>query len=147
MYTPQKHQLEGGPVSFWATVCKTVRPMLSDRCPVCPVCNVVYCGQTVGWIKMKLGVKVGLGHIVLDGNPAPPKKGHSPSISGPCLLFPTAGWITMPLGTEVGISPNDIVLDGDRLATIDWAENCCAPFRGGTGSPSNNVAWAKATLC
>jgi len=20
---------------FWATVCKTVRPMLSDRCPVC----------------------------------------------------------------------------------------------------------------
>jgi len=28
---------------FWATVCKTVRPMLSDRCPVCPVlslCNV-----------------------------------------------------------------------------------------------------------
>jgi len=22
---------------FWATVCKTVRPMLSDRCPVCPV--------------------------------------------------------------------------------------------------------------
>jgi len=29
----------------------------------------VYCGQTVGWIKIKLGVKVGLGpgHIVLDG--------------------------------------------------------------------------------
>ena len=29
--------------NFWATVCKTVRPMLSDRClscPVCPVCNV-----------------------------------------------------------------------------------------------------------
>jgi len=30
---------------FWATVCKTVRPMLSDRClsvslSVCPVCNV-----------------------------------------------------------------------------------------------------------
>jgi len=34
----------------------------------------VYCGQTVGWIKMKLGVQVGLcpGHIVLDGAPAPP---------------------------------------------------------------------------
>ena len=31
--------------SFWATVCKTVRPMLPDRCPVClsvslSVCNV-----------------------------------------------------------------------------------------------------------
>jgi len=26
---------------FWANVCKTVRPMLSDRCPVClSVCNV-----------------------------------------------------------------------------------------------------------
>ena len=32
------------------------------------------CGQTVGWIKMKLGVEVGLrsGHVVLDGDPAPP---------------------------------------------------------------------------
>ena len=25
---------------FWATVCKTVRPMLSVRCLSCPVCNV-----------------------------------------------------------------------------------------------------------
>jgi len=58
---------------YRATVCKTVRPTLSDRClSVCPVClsvTLVYCGQTVGWIKMKLGVQVDLdpGHIVLDG--------------------------------------------------------------------------------
>jgi len=34
---------------------------------------LVYCGQTVGWIKMKLGMQLGLGpgHIVLDGDPAP----------------------------------------------------------------------------
>jgi len=35
----------------------------------------------VGWIKMKLGVQVGLGpgHIVSDGDPAPlPKKGAEP---------------------------------------------------------------------
>jgi len=34
---------------------------------------LMYCGQTVGRIKMKLGVQVGLGHgyIVLDGVPAP----------------------------------------------------------------------------
>ena len=41
----------------------------------------VYCGQTAGWIKMALGMEVGLGpgHIVLDGNPAPlPKKAQSP---------------------------------------------------------------------
>jgi len=35
--------------------------------------TLVYCGQTVGWIKMKLGTGVGLGpdHILLDGDPAP----------------------------------------------------------------------------
>ena len=33
----------------------------------------VYCGQTAGWIKMALGMEVGLrpGHIALDGDPAP----------------------------------------------------------------------------
>ena len=49
--------------------------MLSDRCPVlsCLSVTLVYCGQTVGWIKMKLGMQVGLvsGHIVLDGDLAP----------------------------------------------------------------------------
>ena len=38
----------------------------------------VYCGQTAEWIKMALGMEVGLGpvHIVLDGDTAPlPKKG------------------------------------------------------------------------
>ena len=85
---------------FWATVCKTVRPMLSDRCPVCLSClsclsvTLVHCGQTVGQIQMKLGTRVGLGpgHIVLDGEPAP-KKGHSPPPTfGPCLLWPN-GWM------------------------------------------------------
>jgi len=57
--------------------------MLSDHClSVCPVCDVraLWCGQTVGRIKMKLGTQVGLGpgHIVLDGDPAPPPKGAQP---------------------------------------------------------------------
>jgi len=36
--------------------------------------TLVYCGQTIGWIRMQLGMEVGLvpGHIVLDGDPAPP---------------------------------------------------------------------------
>jgi len=53
--------------AIWATVCKTDGPMLSVRCPVClSVCPsvclsclsvaFVHCGQTVGWIKMKLGM-------------------------------------------------------------------------------------------
>ena len=44
----------------------------------------VYCGQTAGWIKMTLGMAVGLGpvHIVLDGDTAPlPKRGQSPQFS------------------------------------------------------------------
>jgi len=52
----------------------------------------VHCDQTVGRIKMKLGMRVGLGpgHIVLDGDPAaPPPKGHSPHlIFRPYLLRP-----------------------------------------------------------
>jgi len=44
---------------YWATV------VLSDRCHVCPVlsvCNVGVLWPNVGWIKMKFGVEVGLGH-------------------------------------------------------------------------------------
>jgi len=44
---------------------------------------------------MKLGIEVGLGpgHIVLDGDPAAPQKGHSPApIIGPHLLWPN-GWM------------------------------------------------------
>jgi len=38
-------------------------------------------GRTAGWIKMPLGREVGLspGHIVLDGDPAPPQKGTAPN--------------------------------------------------------------------
>jgi len=67
----------------FARCCRTV---------VSPVLSVtlVYCGQTVGWIKMKLGVQVDLGpgHIVLDGEwglSSPqlslPKKGRAPKFS------------------------------------------------------------------
>ena len=90
--------------------------MLSDRFLTVLSVTLVYCGQTVGWIKMKLGVEVGLGpgHTVLDGDPSPPSpKGHSPQFSAHVCCGQTAGWIKMPLGREVGISPGDIVLDGD----------------------------------
>jgi len=40
----------------------------------------VYCGQTAGWIKMALGIEVGLspGDFVLDRDQTPPKKGAEP---------------------------------------------------------------------
>jgi len=50
----------------------------------------VYCGETAGWIRMPLGTDVGLGpgDIVLDGNPAPPRKGvQQPPLFGPCLYL------------------------------------------------------------
>jgi len=39
----------------------------------------VYCGQTDGWMKTPLGTEVDLspGYIVLDWDPAAPRKGHS----------------------------------------------------------------------
>jgi len=52
--------------------------VLSVCLSVCLSVTLVYCGQTVEWIKMKLGMEIGLrpGHIVLGGDPAPlPKKG------------------------------------------------------------------------
>jgi len=70
--------------SYWATVCKTVRPMLSDRC--LSVCDVRalwpngWTDQDETWHAGRLGP----GHIVLDGDPDPhPPKGHSPPIFGP----------------------------------------------------------------
>jgi len=57
--------------------------------------TLVYCGQTVGWIKMPLGTQIGLspGDIVLDGDPAASRKREQePPIFGPCLLWPN-GWI------------------------------------------------------
>jgi len=64
---------------------ETVHPTLSDRRPLVSVLSVyvdtVYCGQTVGWIRMSLGTEVGLspGDIVLGGDPAAPtERGTAP---------------------------------------------------------------------
>ena len=91
---------------------------LSDRClsylSVLSV-TLVYCGQTVGWIKMKLGMQVGLGHgqIVLDGDPAPPPQRDTAPNFRPICCGQMAGWIKMPLGTKVGLGPGYLVLRGD----------------------------------
>ena len=79
--------------------------------------TLVYCGQTVGRIKMKLGVRVGLGsgHIALDGDLAPPphKRDRAPQFSARIYCGQTAGLIKIPFGMEVGFGPDHIVLDGD----------------------------------
>jgi len=54
-------------------------PQKGEQSP--PISVHVYCGQTAGWMKLILGMEVGLsrGDFVLDGDPAPsPKRGRSP---------------------------------------------------------------------
>jgi len=82
--------------SFLGDVCKTVRPMLSDRCPVCPflsVCNVGVLWPN-GWMDQDataLGTEVNLGpgDVVLDGVPVPPKSAQ-PSSFRPMSIVATA---------------------------------------------------------
>jgi len=48
-----------------------------------------YCGQRAGYIKMPLGMEVGLspGDFVLDGDSAPsPKRGGAPPVFGPSIV-------------------------------------------------------------
>ena len=53
----------------------------------------VYCGQTARWIKMPLGMEIGLGrgHIVLDEDQAPLPKGAQPLNFRP-VSWPS-GWM------------------------------------------------------
>jgi len=105
-------------VNFWTTICKNGSPNAIEplSCPsVYLSVTLMYCGQTVGWIKMKLGMEVGLGpgHIVLNGDPAPLPKRAQPPILAHVYCGQTAECIKMPLGTEIGLGHGNIVLDGD----------------------------------
>ena len=78
---------------FCASVCKTVRPMLSDRCPVSlSVC--LSCLRRAlwpnGWTDQDETWHAGLGpgHIVLDRDPAPPPQRGTAANFRPILLQP-----------------------------------------------------------
>ena len=96
----------------------------------------VYCGQTAGWMKLVLGMEVGLsrGDFVLDGDPAPsPKGGRDPPQFWPHFYCgQTAGCIKMPLGTEVDLSPGNFVLDGDPAPSQkrSWSPGRSPPIFG-----------------
>jgi len=67
--------------------------MISDRRPVRLSVTLVYCGQTVGWIKMKLGTEVGLDHCVRRGpSPSPPLQKTRPNFR-PMSVVAINGWI------------------------------------------------------
>ena len=114
-----------GEMSFGATVCKTLRRMLSDHCLSCLSVMFVYFGQTATWIKIKLGTQLGLGpsHIVLDGDPAPPpQKGAEPPIFGPFLLWPNV-WMHQD-ATWYGSRPRP------RRLSVKWGSSSPAPKKG-----------------
>jgi len=68
------------------------RTVVVSVCLSCLSVTLMYCGQTVGWMKIKLGMQVGLGpgHIVF-GDPSPPKKWmgeehRTLQFFGPCIV-------------------------------------------------------------
>jgi len=82
---------------------------------------------------MPLGMEVGLspGDFVLDGDPALPQKGRSPTqFLAHVYCGQTAAWIKMPLGTEVGLRLRDIVFNMDPAT----------PRKKGTPTPTQCLA-------
>ena len=108
---------------FWATVCKTVRPMLSDRCPVLSVCLSV-CDVGVlspnGWMDQNETWHNGRHrpnrHCIRWG-PSSTQEGAQPpppQFSAHVYCGQTAGRIKMKLIGLVGLGPGHTVLDGYR---------------------------------
>ena len=111
----------------YRTVVLSVLSVLS-----CLSVTLVYCDQTVGRIKVKLSMQVGLGpgHIVFDGDPAPPPpKGHSLPIFGPYLLRPNGSMDQDVTWYGASLGPGDFVVDRDPGP----------PRGGGPGSPSPQI--------
>jgi len=71
---------------------------------------------------MPLDTEVGLGSgdIVLNGDPATPRKrGHTPNFD----CGQTVRWIKMKLGVELGLGTSHIVLDGDPASPPQKGHN------------------------
>jgi len=78
---------------------------------------LVYCGQTVCWIKLKLGMAVGL------------SPGHNTQFSANVTCGQTTEWIKILLGMEVGLCPGNIVVDGDPAPPMERGTVCLCSFR------------------
>ena len=119
---------------FWATVCKTVRPMLSDRClsrlSVLSVCDVRALwpnGSTDQDETWHAGRFRPWPHCVRWGPSSPPPKGAQPPPNFRPIyvaakwLHEMAAWIKMSHGMELRLGPSDFVLDED-LSLIHISE-------------------------
>ena len=80
-------------------------------------------------MPLDIEVELGPGNIVLDEDPAPPKKEARHHLQlWPMYCGQTAALIKMPLGMEVGLGPGHIVLDGNPPPTV---HSPTAPIIGG----------------
>ena len=97
---------------FWANVCKTLRPMLSGRCPVgqCPLWPNCWMDLDATWY----GGRPRPRRLCARWGPSSPRKKGTASTQFLAHEYcgKTTGWIKMPLGTEVNLGPGDVVLDG-----------------------------------
>jgi len=93
-------------VSFWATICKTVRPMLSDRCLSCAVClcNIgvlwpnSWMDQSETWHRGRPRPRP---HCIRWGPSSPSPKGAHTPIFSPCPLWPN-GWMDQDATWYIG---------------------------------------------
>ena len=102
-------------LSGWATVCKTVCPMLSDRCPACPILSVCDVGglSPNGWMDQDETLYADRPrpwrHYVRWGPSYPSRKGHSRQFSAHICCGQMAAWIDItwyggrpgPMGTPL----------------------------------------------
>ena len=117
---------------FWATVCKTVRPMLSDRClSVCLTCLSVWNVRALwpnGWTDQHETWRAGRPrpwpHCVRWGRSSPPQRRTAPThFLAHICCGQMAAWIKMPLGMELGLSPGNFVLDGDPTSPSTFSSH------------------------
>jgi len=78
----------------------------------------VHGGQTVGWIRMPLGVRVvfGPGHFVLDGNPVPLPKGVEAIISKLDLMC----WALLVVASFVALEQQIILVKTRSESVSKW---------------------------
>jgi len=92
----------------------------------------------------KIQSRLGPGHTVLDGDPAPlSQKGAEPQFSAHLYCGQTAGYIKMPLDMEVGLIPGDSLLDGDpaSLRKRGRSPQFSANVYCGTPGCTRNATW------
>jgi len=127
-----RHKMWKFIINFWATVCKTVRPMLSDHClSFMAVCDI--------WMDQD-ETRYG-GRCYVRWGPSSTQRGTAslPQFSAHVLCGQMAGWINMPLGMQVGLGPGDNGPSSPTWANPKRAQQCPLFSAGvcyGQGHPS-----------